>query len=234
MKEIFIHHDHGQQLSNAEQAELAARAQTGDLAAESRLITSNIGFIYNLCLPCIGRLPSSMHYDILIGGIAGFRRAIQKYKVDYGANLITYATYYIRAYAAREAKKTRELVHVPHTALKNESNRYHHAAHAVRVESIDVGPVEHDHIPAFEDLHPDPAQTLQLSHDAPIDHARLIAALNKLKPLIRRAVVYSFGLTGHRKISIREQAEREGVTYQAIQFRKEKGLRLLRELLEKE
>jgi hypothetical protein len=82
-------------LAESEVADLARRAQAGDVAARDRLAAAHVGLVWRAIFSNF--VPESLERDDLVQeGVIAMFRAIGKYDASKGARFSTYATFAIR------------------------------------------------------------------------------------------------------------------------------------------
>ena len=82
-------------LGKEEERELARRASDGDEKAQEKLITSHLGFVFNLAKGY--RRSGVPMSDLIQEGIIGLIHAVRRYDPDFDTRLSTYAKWWIRA-----------------------------------------------------------------------------------------------------------------------------------------
>lgn len=87
--------------SGEDEKELILLAQSGDVDARNRLLTSNYLFIKHIIKRHFGRTKHVELEDLEAEGTVGFIRAIESFDVTRGLRLSTYASYWIRSYVGR-------------------------------------------------------------------------------------------------------------------------------------
>jgi RNA polymerase primary sigma factor len=98
-------------LSRAEEAELAARAQTGDLEARNRMIEGNLRLVVVIAKHFQGRGLS--FEDLIAEGNVGLIRAVEKFNPDVGVAFSTYAGWWIRQALFRAFEKLPRAIRLP-------------------------------------------------------------------------------------------------------------------------
>lgn len=88
-------------LGREEEAELIRRAQAGDRKALDRLVRRNIRFVYHIARKFINR--GLDFEDLVQEGLLGLLRAIDKFELERGLKLTTYAARWISAFCGRAA-----------------------------------------------------------------------------------------------------------------------------------
>lgn len=105
---------HAQPIPAYRQAQLARKAQAGDVEARQRLISANVRFVFSIAkeMDLVGLSLA----DRISAGNEGLADAVDKYDPDQGFRFITYAVWWIRQRIYQEAKNT-DLVRVPENRL---------------------------------------------------------------------------------------------------------------------
>lgn len=87
-------------LSQEEELDLLLKTKAGDMDARNELITHNYRLIYKVAKEFNDDFFSFM--DLFDIGVMGLIHAIEKYDINSGYKLVTYAMYWIRSYMFRE------------------------------------------------------------------------------------------------------------------------------------
>ncbi len=102
-------------LSAAEEADLGARIERGDLRARDRMIECNVRLVISLARPYRGRgVPLS---DLVQEGMIGLIRAVEKFDHRRGLRFSTYAAWWIR-HALLRALAADRTIRIPPMALR--------------------------------------------------------------------------------------------------------------------
>lgn len=98
-------------LTPEEERELAARYQEGDEEAGRKLAEANLRLVVNIAKRYTGRGISLL--DIIQEGNLGLMKAIEKFKVNKGFKLSTYATWWIRQSITRAIADQSRTIRIP-------------------------------------------------------------------------------------------------------------------------
>lgn len=98
-------------LTQEEELELARRYQAGDEEAGRRLAEANLRLVVNIAKRYTGRGISFL--DIIQEGNLGLMKAIEKFDVDKGFKLSTYATWWIRQAITRAIADQSRTIRIP-------------------------------------------------------------------------------------------------------------------------
>lgn len=96
-----------------EQTALVLKAQAGDRAARHTLIATNMRLIISTSMLASRHTSRVDADDIVQEGLSGFNHAIDEWRNDKGANLITYATNWIKAHVRRYCCDNASVVRLP-------------------------------------------------------------------------------------------------------------------------
>ncbi len=109
----------GPVLSREEEAKLILAAQNGSEKAKRQLLQSNIRFIVQAA--CKGKFASSFLdvEDKLVCGTMGFMHAVEKFNVNSGNKLITYAKHWIEEEIRSNLMNYERAIRIPQNQLKN-------------------------------------------------------------------------------------------------------------------
>lgn len=111
-------------LTVREEAELGARARTGDRAAADRLLRANLRLVVAVARKYLGHGLSLE--DLIQEGNLGLMRAVQGFDPDRGFRFSTYATWWIRQAVLRAIQRTGRSIRLP-AHLEEKINRMHRA-----------------------------------------------------------------------------------------------------------
>lgn len=213
-------------LTLADQSELAARAQAGDLAAEGQLVTRNLGLIVLYITPTLRRSRDADHEDIIAAAVSSFRASIPNYDPTYGCTLVRYARRAIRTAAVRAARRCACVVHLPDQCWIGDDPV---AANVSLVHISD--PDTATHLPPAVGL--DPAAAMMTADDAHAARRRLLTAVDRLPPPLRRTV-RALCLSGPAAPTQSAFAAAEGISPQAISHRMIRARTVLRRLVQED
>ena len=98
-------------LTAAEERELAAKVDLGDMAARDRMITSNLRLVVKIAKRYINRgLP---FLDLIEEGNIGLIKAVERFEVARGFRFSTYATWWIRQAVERSLMNQAHTIRLP-------------------------------------------------------------------------------------------------------------------------
>jgi len=246
--------------TTAQDALLCTAAQNGieaDLAIETMLHCHN-----GLVLKMAGRLSrGSNHEDAVQAGKLGLVKAIRMFEPERGLRFSTYATHWIASTMRRVTVQGNFQAHIPEHSLYrwlrirryctqyvDAHSRYPEPEQIAEALGIDISEVE-DSMGigrmepfSFESLQPKgfdmdsirflpiaPSPESAVVQDSEID--RLHKALLDLTEAQRIAIIEYFGLDGESR-SMREVADRHGISAQAVDSRIRMACRMLKKALQ--
>lgn len=99
-------------LTSQEEKDLAKRAETGDKAAKTRLINSNLRLVVSIAKRYINRGPLNIS-DLIQEGNMGLFRAVEKFDYRRGFKFSTYATWWIRQAITRALADQSRTIRIP-------------------------------------------------------------------------------------------------------------------------
>lgn len=180
--------------------------------------------------------------DLMQEGMIGMMRAIEKFNVDTGLSLLTYASYWVFQKASREQERLGSSVVIPAYQYKvlrqmrqdgasNDRRSHEDLARSIGADPSDVrslrplvsgvGSLDHER-PNSEgsfvrDLVVDQrTPQVELEIDRDIRRELLKEAVSRLSPRERRVLTARFGLTGDPPLTLEEVGRLVGVTRERI------------------
>ena len=100
-----------QLLTAADEIALAKRVERGDLAAEERMINSNLRLVVSIAKRYRGH--GVPFLDLIQDGVIGLNRAVEKFDYRKGFKFSTYATWWIRQACQRSVANQSATIRVP-------------------------------------------------------------------------------------------------------------------------
>jgi RNA polymerase sigma factor (sigma-70 family) len=94
-------------LSPEKQLMLVEKYKKGDLAAKDQLILTNMNIVYKLARTYSGR---GLEFDdLVIEGVIGLLKAIEKFDISMGNRFVTYATWWVRQSMGRSIQESHKV-----------------------------------------------------------------------------------------------------------------------------
>ena len=100
-------------LTQAEEKELAKRAEKGDEEARQRLIRANLRLVVSIAKRYVNRSPHLSILDLIQEGNIGLSKAVEKFDYRRGFKFSTYATWWIRQAITRALADQSRTIRIP-------------------------------------------------------------------------------------------------------------------------
>ena len=249
-------------LSDEETRELAVRKTHDDLAAEQRLVESNLRLVVSIAKHYTGRgLP---FLDVIQEGSIGLMSAVHKYDYTMNVRLSTYATRLIKLYIERALANQGRIIRLPVHVKENVDKIYWVRQNLILKLERDPSPEEIAEVSGFSlpkvrELLGlvDDAVSLEMKISEETDsrmedlvaderilspetlvikemlRGQLMELLDHLKPREKQIMVLRFGLDGDDPLTLEEIGQILGVSRECVRQHKENALRKLKRIVSK-
>jgi RNA polymerase nonessential primary-like sigma factor len=268
--EIGIHHDTTQLylmeigffplLTKEKELELSRRMRSGEAAARTRMIESNLRLVVKIAKHYLGR--GLLFLDLIEEGNLGLIHAVGKYNPELGFRFSTYATWWIRQAIERAIMNQKRMIRLPIHKVKA-FNAYARAASQL-AQKLDHTPtceeIAHEIDKPLEEVQAllacnhemtsldapiakDSAKSLldNLADEVNIDPEILLEAIDlenyldiwfhKLKPREQEVLARRFGLYGHEKEGLDKVGVALGLTRERIRQIQLEAVKKLRAII---
>lgn len=204
-----------------EQAQVA-RASNGDRGAAEALISSNLAYVVHIAKEFRG---SSLPFeDIIAEGCIGLLKAIRRYRAENGTRFMTYASFWVRKEIIAAVSDQTQTIHVPRYARE-------HGFGTPRMLRLAAPTNSEGNLSLADRLpHPDALPSETIATSAQARHLRRHVV--RLAPRDQAVIAWRYGLGGEPEQTLKEIAQRLGLSKERVRQIEVGALARLRERLD--
>ncbi len=197
-----------------------ARACGGDREAIDLLISANLAYVVHIGKEFRSRgLPFE---DVIAEGCVGLLKAIPHYRAESGTRFMTYASFWVRKEILAAISDQPHTIHIPRYARE-------HGYNTPRLLSLDAPQYSEGETSLGDHLrHHDPLPVETLVENGQV--RRLRRLLLRLEPRDQAVLAWRYGLGGQPEQTLREIAQRLGISRERVRQIEVSALARLREV----